>query len=221
MIRWVVAALAGLALLGAVFGVALALTSAGDTANRQTIVLGAEPRYRGFRQLPAYAIPSTILKDTSGQPYDLVARSRGKLLLLYVGYSNCPDVCPAHMANIAAALKQVSPEVAAKTLVVFITADPGRDTPAVLRTWLDNFSADFVGLTGEAGALANVQRSLGLNPASRTDTNEGGNDMDHATTVFAFPPESRKAEVVYVAGTTVEDFAADISMLIADGRALP
>lgn len=221
MIRWVAAALAGLALLGAVFGVALALSSGGETGANQAIVLGPDPRYRGYRQLPAYTIPATTLKDTSGQSYDLAARARGKLLLLYLGYTNCPDVCPAQMANIAAALKQVPPDVAAKTLVVFVTLDPARDTPAALRAWLDNFNAEFVGLTGEAGALVNFQRRLGLNVAGRESDTDGGYAMDHATTVFAFPPESRKAEIAYVAGTTVEDFAADIPRLIADGRALP
>lgn len=74
------------------------------------------------------------------------------ITLLYVGYTNCDDICPTHMAMIARALDELPPEVRTRVRVIFITADPERDTPATLREWLDRFDASFIGLTGDPEA---------------------------------------------------------------------
>lgn len=218
MIRWVLVAIAGVAVVVAVVGVAVGLSSGDAKDANEGLVLGGSSRYLGVRQLPAYDIPPVALTGTDGSKYDLLANSDDKLLLLYVGYTNCEDACPTHMVEIASALKQLPPELAEQVLVVFVTADPERDTPAVIEKWLANFSADFVGLTGDQAEVNNIQRALGLNPASHTANDHGGYDVDHGTTVFAFPPESRKAELVYPIGTTAADYAADIEKLLEDGK---
>lgn len=123
------------------------------------------------------------------------------------------------MVELASALEQLPAESAEQVLVVFVTADPERDTPAVIRGWLDNFSADFVGLTGDQTEINAIQRALGLNPASHAANDHGGYDVDHGTTVFAFPRKSGAAELVYPMGTTAEDYAADIEKLLEEGSA--
>lgn len=217
MIRWVLVAIAGVAVVVAVVGVAIGFSS-GDASDNRGLVLGGSSRYLGVRQLPPYDIPAVALTATDGSAYDLRTSSEDKLLLLYVGYTNCADACPLHMVEIASALEQLPPKLTEKVLVVFVTADPERDTPAVIEKWLGNFSSDFIGLTGDQAEVNNIQQALGLNPASHTANDDGGYDVDHGTTVFAFPPESRKAELVYPVGTTAADYAADIEKLLEDGK---
>src|SRR5690606_15817168 len=103
--------------------------------------------YRGVVLEEPLAKPDFTLTDTGGKPYDFRRETDGKLALLFVGYTNCPDICPVHMANIGAVLKQ-KPDLIDKVTVVFVTADPERDTPERLREWLDMFSPRFVGLRG-------------------------------------------------------------------------
>jgi protein SCO1/2 len=94
---------------------------------------------------PGLPKPNFTLTDTNGNPYDLDGQTQGYLTALYFGYTNCPDVCPTHMANIAAALRQLPASVTSHIKVLFVTTDPARDTPAVLRAWLNNFDPTFIG----------------------------------------------------------------------------
>ncbi|HMK09940.1 MAG TPA: SCO family protein, partial [Acidimicrobiales bacterium] len=106
--------------------------------------------------------PEFTLTDTSGKPFDFQHETEGYVTLLYFGYTHCPDVCPLHMANIASVLNEVSGEVNAKIKVVFVTTDPKRDTPEVIRKWLDNFDVTFIGLTGSAADIEAAERAANL-----------------------------------------------------------
>ncbi|MBE7520633.1 MAG: SCO family protein [Thermoflexaceae bacterium] len=200
-------------------GLALALSAcAGDGEESTELTLSGSSEFRGVRQLPPLALPDVTLTDTSGQKYRLRDHTAGKVTLLYLGYTNCPDVCPTHMAQIARALKAVSPETAAQVLVVFITTDPDRDTPAVLREWLDRFGSSFVGLTGTKDQLDGVQTSLNANPAAKIPTEGGGYSVDHSAYVYAFTPDRQEARLVYPSDTSWEDYAADFRALIEKGK---
>ena len=94
------------------------------------------------------AKPDFTLTDTSGAPFDFRAETDGKLTLLFFGYTSCPDICPIHLANLAAVLRQISPDFQRRIQVVFVGVDAPRDTPERMRSWLDSFDARFVGLTG-------------------------------------------------------------------------
>ncbi len=200
-------------------GLALALSScAGDDDGSTELTLSGSSEFRGVRQLPPLALPDVTLTDTNGQPYRLRDQAAGKVTLLYLGYTNCPDVCPTHMAQIAHALEEVSPGTAAQVLVVFITTDPDRDTPAVLREWLDNFAPSFVGLTGSQEQIDQVQASLNANPAKKTALDRGGYEVGHSAYVYAFTPDRQDARLVYPSDTSWEDYAADLRALIEEGR---
>lgn len=182
------------------------------SSNDVTAQQGENP-YRGILVAEPTALPDAVLTDTSGQPYNLREHAKGKLMLLYVGYTNCPDICPAHMANIAAALKRLPPNVASSVSVVFITTDPDRDTPAVMRKWLDNFDTNFAGLTSSQDNLDAVQRALGLNIAVKQDTGDGNYTVGHAANVLAFTKDG-KSHIEYPPGTSVDDLAHDLPLLV-------
>src|SRR5690606_37747795 len=103
------------------------------------------PGWNGVAVEGTPELPEAEFVDADGQPFDLRAAVREKPTLLYFGYTNCPDICPVHMANIASALRQgtVRPE---QINVVFVTADPERDTPEVLGEYMARFDESFIGL---------------------------------------------------------------------------
>ena len=107
------------------------------------------PRH-GVSLEPPLPRPSFTLTDTRGQPYDFARETRGRLTFLFFGYTNCPDVCPVHVANVAAVLHKLSFEDQQQATFVFVTVDPARDSLPALRAWLDHFDKSFVGLRGEA-----------------------------------------------------------------------
>jgi len=81
---------------------------------------------------------------------------RGKAVAVYFGYSYCPDICPTTFANLTAALKRLDPEDAKRMQVIFISVDPGRDTPASLKEYVEYFDPGYVGLTGTKAQIDEV-----------------------------------------------------------------
>jgi protein SCO1 len=114
--------------------------------------------YRGGLVSPPLPKARFTLTDTSAAPFDLWQQTQGYVTLLFFGYTHCPDLCPLHMANIAFALKQMPADVAEQIKVVFVTTDPRRDSPKVLRSWLDRFDKRFIGLTGSESLLKQPSR---------------------------------------------------------------
>jgi protein SCO1/2 len=155
-----------------------------------------------------------VFTDTDGRPYDLRARTDGFLTLLFFGYTHCPDVCPVHMANIAAVLAELPPSVTTRIKVLFVTTDPGRDTSERLRTWLARFDARFVGLTADTATVNRAQAALMLPPAQIGTADSAGNDLvGHAAAVVAFSPDGH-ARAMYPFGTRQADWAHDIPRLL-------
>lgn len=159
--------------------------------------------------------PVLQLERSPGKPFDLAAESKGKLTFLFFGYTNCPDVCPLHMANLAAALKTLPGETRRRVQVVFVTTDPARDTPERLGSWLAQFDSTFVGVSGNAASIEAAQRGLGM-PAALRDSevpDSGGYTISHGAHLWAFTPDD-SAHVVYPMGMQRDDLAADIPKLL-------
>lgn len=180
-------------------------TAAGDP--------GGEPEYRG-RVLPRpLEKPDFTLADTRGRPFDFREETQGTLALLFIGYTNCPDVCPVHMANLAAVLGDLPLRVGQDVEVVFVTADPERDTPEVIRSWLDRFHRGFVGLRGTREEVNAIEEALKLPPSVvDVDQETGEPFVGHASHVVAFTADG-KAHVLYPFGTRQSDWAHDLPKL--------
>jgi protein SCO1/2 len=161
------------------------------------------------------ARPAFTLTDTDGKPFDFAARTAGKLTFLEFGYTNCPDVCPVHMANLAAVLKNLSPTERQQVMVVFVSVDPDRDSLPVLRKWLDAFDRDFIGLTGSREVLNAVQSSVGFGPAIvQAATETTPENVTHAAPVLVFTADDT-AHVMYPFGTRQTDWTRDMPRLLA------
>jgi len=163
--------------------------------------------------------PEFTLSDTDGAPYSFADETEGLLSFIFFGYTNCPDVCPIHMATLASAIGRLDPVDRGRVRVVFISVDPGRDTPEVLREWLNAFDPGFVGLRGELGDVNAVAESL-LLPAAAVPENAGESyTVGHAAAVLAVTPDGA-TRVKYAFGTRQEDWGADLPLLLQrDGRA--
>jgi protein SCO1/2 len=172
---------------------------------------------RGVKLVPPQPKTDFTLETTEGKPFHFVNDTRGAVTLLYFGYTKCPDVCPLHLANIASALKQMEPSDQAQVKVVFVTTDPERDTPAVLRAWLDNFDKRFIGLRGSLDSVNTIQATLGLPPATMEAMGEHESGpavygMGHAAQVLAFSPDD-SLRTEYPSGFKVADWVNDLPKL--------
>jgi len=201
---------------------ALALTvlllSACDTTQRNAEQPPADAGlFSGPTLNPPRAKPDFTLTSTTGAPYPFRRETDGKLTLLFFGYTYCPDVCPLHMANIAAVYKKLSYDDQQRIRVVFVTTDPDRDTPQRLRSWLDNFHPAFVGLAGPVDQVNILQQSMGMPPAARETTPDGSPagsyGVAHGAAVLAFTPDD-SLRVLYPFGIRQQDWAKDIPLLL-------
>ncbi|MGH7498754.1 MAG: SCO family protein [Gemmatimonadales bacterium] len=162
--------------------------------------------------------PDFRLTTTDGKPFSLRRDTDGYLTLLFFGYTHCPDVCPLHMANIAAVLRKLPPSMTDSIKVVVVTTDPARDTPEVLRAWLDHFDRSFIGLTGTEKELFAAEEAAGVMPSmpDRADST-GSYTIGHAAQVTAFTADNM-ARAVYPSGTRQAEWAHDIPLLVSLGR---
>lgn len=180
--------------------------------------------FRGVTLASPIPKPSFTLMDQDGKPFDFGRETQGKVALLFFGYTHCPDICPLHMANIAAVLRTMPVEERNAIRVVFVTTDPERDTPARLKEWLGAIDPSFVGLTGSKAAIDSAQVALGLRVAER-EYLEGADSSNyyvaHAAQVIAFARDGN-AYTIYPNGIRQQDWANDLPKLARDasGRAI-
>jgi protein SCO1 len=169
--------------------------------------------YRGGLVTPPLPKPRFILSDTSGRPFDFASATKGHVTLLFFGYTYCPDQCPMHMANLSAALKKLPASTADQVRLVFVTTDPTRDTPQVLRRWLDAFDRHFIGLRGTEQAIVAVQRLAGVPVATKSGPATGSYAVNHANFVLAYSKDDL-AHVIYPGGVSKDDWVHDLPRLI-------
>lgn len=171
--------------------------------------------YRGELLSEPRAKVDFTLTDTEGEPFHFLDETEGYVTLLFFGYTYCPDVCPVHMANIAAVLKDFPFDLSQQFKVVFITTDPERDTPERLREWLDNFDSSFIGLRGTQDEVNEVSVALGSPPAVRVEVEDGGYLVGHSANVLAFTRDN-VAHIRYPFGTRQADYAHDLPKLASE-----
>jgi protein SCO1/2 len=162
-----------------------------------------------------YKKPNIVLTDTHGKEYDLREATKGRPTLIYFGYTNCPDVCPLTMSNIALAYKKLPKADQEKLRVVFVTTDPERDTPKELGKWLKGAgSPDFVGLSGDFPTIQAGARQLGVSIEPSTKDKDGKVTSMHTKQVIAFSPKTDAGYVLWTDEATADDYTADLPKII-------
>jgi cytochrome oxidase Cu insertion factor (SCO1/SenC/PrrC family) len=143
----------------------------------------------------------------------------GKYLLVFFGFTNCPDVCPVTLDKLTSALNQLGDD-AAKVQTLFISVDPGRDRPPVIKEYVGHFHKSIVGLTGTPEQVKAAQDAYKIY-ASRHD-NPNGHDytFDHSAFVYLMTPEGKMAEVIR-SGDKAGDIADKIKPHLTGAAAAP
>jgi protein SCO1/2 len=162
--------------------------------------------------------PDLVLTDTHGEKYDLRKETKGHPTLVYFGYTHCPDICPTTMSNIAVAKKALPKAEQNDLRVVFVTTDPGRDTPAELGKWLKGIDPQFIGLTGDFAAVRAGARTVGISVEPTTKDKNGKLVSVHGTQVIAFSPKTDAGYVLYGESATVDDYTKDLPKLVEGAK---
>jgi protein SCO1/2 len=149
--------------------------------------------------------PALRLLDFDGRPRQL-ADYRGRVLVIFFGFVRCPDACPAELFKLALAMKRMGP-LSEHVQVLFVTLDPERDTPQVLKSYVTAFDPRFVGLTGGAADIDRAAMSFYVEYAR---VGRGADySIDHSTSSFVLDAHGR-LRLVGTLDTTVEDWVHDL-----------
>ncbi len=151
------------------------------------------------------------LTDHNGKPRTL-ADFKGKVVVLFFGYTQCPDVCPTTMAEMAAAMKQLGAQ-ADQVQVLFVTLDPERDTQALLAQYVPAFDPRFLGLRGDAAATAKVAKEFKVFYAKQPGKTPGSYSIDHTAASYVFD-RSGKIRLFVRNGQGPEPLVHDIKQLL-------
>ncbi|MFP4511455.1 MAG: SCO family protein [Acidimicrobiales bacterium] len=206
MRRWLAPLVVAAALLGA---------CAGDDSGSESTA-GApgsddDTPFEGVPLAEGTPKPDFTLTDTDGDEFDFVADTEGTTTLLFFGYTHCPDICPPHLAQIAQVLDR--PDAPTNVEVVFVTVDPERDTPEVIREFLDQFDPAFVGLTGDPDDIAAAQQAAGVAVAIVEEPDENGDyTVGHSGEMRAYAPNGT-GYVTFPFGTRQSEFLHDLQIL--------
>ena len=129
------------------------------------------------------------LPDAEGKPRSL-AEFKGKVAVVFFGYTQCPDVCPTTMAELSQ-IKQALGADGARVQGIFVTVDPERDTPEVLKAYADSFNAGFIGLRGSADQTQQAAREFKVFFAKVPGKTASTYTIDHTAGVYVFDPQGR------------------------------
>ncbi len=138
---------------------------------------------------------------------------RGKVVLLYFGYTHCPDACPTTLATLATALRSLGPD-AAKMQVLFVTVDPQRDTAAVLKSYVGFFGPQFAGLRGDDAELTALSKRYRIAYHLEPPDRNGNYAVDHSSAIFIFDGTGR-VRLLGNEGDGAQKIAQDLRRLAA------
>jgi protein SCO1/2 len=160
------------------------LTSKGQ--GDPTVLLDA-----GIILLPqSRSLPALSLTNQDGQAV-AVDQLKDQWSLLFFGYTFCPDICPATLAQLRQLQGQLPPETLAKLRIVLVSVDPHRDTPEQLKKYLDYFDAGFIGLTGEQATLQKLANAVSI-PYIPADTSKENYTVDHSGNLVIIGPDGKQ-----------------------------
>jgi protein SCO1/2 len=137
---------------------------------------------------------------------------RGKIVLIYFGYTYCPDICPGTLATIAQALRQIGSD-ATEIQTILISLDPARDTPERLEEYVAHFDPSFIGITGTDAQLAEAASLYGIFYEKHEGSVQTGYLIDHTATLLAID-RAGYLKVVFPYGTTPNELADDLKYML-------
>lgn len=162
---------------------------------------------------PPRAAPDFSLPSSRDAQFTL-SQQRGKILVLGFGFTNCPNVCPMTLANLAQVNKNLG-ALASQIQVIYVTVDPERDHTTRLGEYLAKFNADFIGISGSAEQLSNVRQAYGIIAKKELKKNGMDYDVHHSSYIYLIDREGLLRALVPF-GKTADDITHDIKILLQE-----
>lgn len=180
------------------------------------LLLSKPDGFRGTMYAEPYPpAPEMELTRADGASFRL-SELRGEIVMLFFGYTSCPDVCPTTMAELKQALEKLGEEDAKQVQVLFVTVDPARDTPERVQEYVDHFNTDFIGLSGTEAELAAVWSDYGVFRQVVNETSAAGYLVDHTARVTLID-EQGNLRLSYAFDTPVDNIVHDLKLLLRGG----
>ena len=172
----------------------------------------AAPQFSGIDITGAEYARELALPDVDGRQRSL-ADFKGKVTVVFFGYTQCPDVCPTTMLELSEVKKALGAD-GARVQGVFVTVDPERDTPEVLKAYVNNFSPDFVALRGSLDQTKAAAKAFKVYFAKVPGKTEGSYTVDHTAGSYVFDAQG-KVRLFTRYGTGAEALKHDLELLLA------
>ncbi|WP_158886133.1 SCO family protein [Rhodanobacter sp. L36] len=154
------------------------------------------------------------LTDDAGQAVT-GADYHGKVVLLYFGYTHCPDVCPLTLAHLHVVMERLGP-LADGARILFVSVDPARDTPAVMRAYVSAFDAHATGLTGDARAIEALSKRYRSAFTREPASSDGSYEVSHSSAIYLFDRDGR-ARALATPSASQDDLVHDLHLLLDTG----
>ena len=154
------------------------------------------------------------LTDDHGKPVT-GADYRGEVVLLYFGYTHCPDVCPLTLAQLHVVMQRLGP-LADKVRILFVSVDPSRDTPSVLHAYVKAFDPRAVGLTGDPHDIEALSKRYRSAYTREPDGKDGNYDVSHSSAIYVFDSKGG-ARVLATPADSQDDLVHDLHLLLDNG----
>lgn len=178
------------------------------------VVFQSPAKLNGAVLDPASPAPDFTLTRSNGSTFQL-SQYKGNVVLLFFGYTSCPDVCPTTMAELRQARAELDEKEMRQVQVVFITVDPDRDTPQRIQEYASHFDQNFIGLSGTVDQLHSVwgsygvYRELGLKDAS------GAYEVTHTARTYVID-KAGNLRMTYAFGAPPDGIAHDLKVLVKE-----
>lgn len=171
--------------------------------------------FRGTMYAEPYPpAPEIELTRANGVSFRL-SEMRGNTVLLFFGYTSCPDVCPTTMAELKQALEKLGEEDAKHVRILFVTVDPARDTSERVQEYVDHFNPDFVGLSGTESELAEVWKDYGVFRENVEGNSAAGYLVNHTARVTLID-RNGNLRLSYAFDTPVDNIVHDLKLLLKE-----
>ena len=189
----------------------LALAPAGVALAGCERLLGKSGPFKSI-DITGSTLPAQVaLDDHNGRPRTL-ADFRGKVVLVNFGFTQCPDVCPTTLAELAGVVKRLGAD-GSRVQVLFVTVDPKRDTAELLRQYVAAFHPDFLGMRGDEAATTRTTKSFGVYAAIQEGRTPESYTVNHSAQSFVFDPQGR-LRLMVPPTLPAEALAADLRLLL-------
>ena len=192
------------------FGAGLAL---GLVAVIGTLLVFRNPGYYATEYDPPAAAYDFDLQSDQGAVH--LSDYQGKVVVIYFGYTYCPDVCPATLGTIHTALRQIGERAAGDVQVVMVSVDPERDTPERLGEYMRAIDPSFVGVSGTLEETSAVTKQYGVFHAKQETTSAAGYLVDHTSSVFGVDRQGR-LRLLWSFDHTADEMAQDLKRLLGE-----